>query len=161
MSAWWQSLAPRERWMVLLAVLVTVCMSYYGMVWQPLNERSARDQQQVTKLQEQLAWMKGARQRIQEQGGASTSSSNVNRNRSVLAITDETANRFQLKNAVKRINPEGNDGVSLEMDRVDYQALIRWLGHLQQEHGIALQRLRLNKDADGLNARITLERPAA
>ena len=64
MSAWWSSLAERERRLLLLAAAVLATGLFYGLLWAPLQRGVALRSQRVAALRADLAWMRSAAVRL-------------------------------------------------------------------------------------------------
>ena len=90
-------------------------------------------------------------------GGAGTSPSSDGR--SLLTLVDQTARGAGLATALKRVAPQGEDKLSVQLDGVEFDKLIPWLGSLERDHRIAIVNLSVDRTtAAGLvNARIILQ----
>ena len=74
-------------------------------------------------------------------------------------MTDSTARAGGLGPALKRIEPEGGDGVRVWLDGVAFDDLVKWLGTLSTSHGVDVVSASLERDeaAGRVNARLTLQ----
>jgi general secretion pathway protein M len=137
LRAHWQSLAPRERVMVAVAVTCLILFIGYTAIVAPINKNLARLRVAVPEDQSKLATMRAqaAQVALLKARGASLSA----RAGSILSTVEQTATQRGLRGAMQRMEPEGNNAVHLDFDAVPFNALITWLADLQQTHGIRAQ----------------------
>ncbi|MGB5062970.1 MAG: type II secretion system protein GspM, partial [Candidatus Competibacter sp.] len=78
--------------------------------------------------------------------------------RSLLTLVDQTARTAGLKTALKRVTPQGEDKLSAQLDAVEFDKLIPWLGMLERDHHLTIVNLSVDRTgAAGLvNARVIL-----
>ncbi len=157
-KAWLMSLAPRERLMVSAAAAVVLLAMVYGLVWSPVNSRVAHLQQSVDEQQALKRWMQQAAMEAGQLRGAAGPAGEDHR--SLLAVVDETARQSQLGAAVKRMQPEGQDLVRVNLEQAAFDDLVSWLGALQVSHGVTVADAAIDRqtEAGRVNARLTLKK---
>jgi general secretion pathway protein M len=157
MKAWWETLSPRERGLVVGGTVLTLALLLYALVWEPFRTSSRRLQQSVAQQRADLAWMRQAAQEIKRLGNAGVAQP-AGDGRSLLTLVDQTARAAGLGTAMKRVAPQGEDKLSAQLDSVEFDKLIPWLGALERDHRIAIVNLSVDRtDTAGLvNARIIL-----
>jgi len=147
MKAWFQSLAPRERRVVLGGGGVLVLVLVYLLVVEPMIGAFAERERRVATLTQQLEWMRGAATEVADlrAGGADLSADGDTRP-PYLAI--DTALR-------------GDGGARLEFEAVPFDPLVRIVGRLRSESGLRVTRARIQRlEASGqVSAQLTFERP--
>lgn len=161
MKDWFYSLAPRERLMVTGCAAVVAIALVYLMMWAPFAERHAQLVVNVNAQQETLAWMRQASVQVQQARSASSQTAMINDPRSLLSIVDSTAEQAGVRQAITRMEPEGDDGVKLSMENADFDATIRWLGGLKRSHNVEVAQASITpSDAPGqVDTRLSLQRP--
>lgn len=153
-------LAPRERLMVSVGGGAAVLALIFLLVWLPLASHTARLEQGVAEQQALKQWMQGAAAEARQLRGAAGTISAADPGRSLLAVVDETAKQAKLGPAVKRIQPEGQDLVRVNLEQAPFDDVVTWLAGLQQSQGVSVVDAALDRQsASGLvNARITLKK---
>lgn len=139
MSDWWLRLSPRERQMVALGVGVALALLGYFMVWQPSQQRLRSLRANVTELRNDLVWMKAA-------------ASEVNRLRqihprtaaqpapaqSLLTLVDGAARGAGLDSALKRLEPKGENMLTLRFEQASFDGIVQWLATLAGQYGVSV-----------------------
>jgi general secretion pathway protein M len=158
MMDWLSNLAPRERLLVIAAAVLAVLFLIYSMAWRPLVQESERLREVNAQQRSDLAWMRSAAREVKllrrsaprKPGRASGS---------LLGTVDALARQARVKDQIRRIQPDGDRMVRVEMDAVDFDGLIGWLGRLAAQ-GIETSSLSLTRidRTHQVEARLTLER---
>ncbi|MBA1331043.1 general secretion pathway protein GspM, partial [Candidatus Endoriftia persephone str. Guaymas] len=83
-------------------------------------------------------------------------------NESLFTLVDRTATQNRLRKQIDQIKPQGDNRVQVWMENAAFDAMLRWLGLLQQQYHIQVVSMNIDsKDKPGrINARISLERSA-
>ena len=162
MKAWWQRLNARERWMVAGGTTLTLLLLLYALVWQPFQSRLQGLRQQVAQQRVELAWMQQAAKEIKRLTGAAGTGSRpagASEGRSLLTLVDQTAKTAGLGSAVKRVEPQGEDKLRVQLEQVNFDKMILWLGTLKQEHGVIATNVIVDRQTDNgqVNARLVLQ----
>lgn len=159
MRDWFDSLQPRERAALIAATLITVVALIYVLAWEPLDSAVSRLRDGLTTQSAALAWMRSASSEVQQLRRARPSRA-VSRNRSLLSVVDQSAQRAGLRQALQRMEPEGSDSVKLWVTTTAFDTLVVWLGELQSRDGVTVSSLSISPtEVPGqVEARLTLER---
>jgi len=132
----------------------------YSFFWAPLVEESEQLFGKVEKDRQELFWMRGAVEQWQQQSRKTTGGGQaaLPKGKSLLGVVDSTVKRFRLKEMLRRIEPDGKDGVKLSYESVSFDSLIKWLGMMERKYGVVVMRMSLSaQDRLGdVNARISL-----
>jgi len=158
MKSWWAGLAPRERLILLAGSVFLLVMAFWLVIWEPLIAGRAELRQEVRTLSAERLWMEqvvdDVRRRARMSQGETSSSG------SVLTLVEVSANAAGLKEALSRVQPEGQ-GARLSFDQVGMDALLSWLADLEQRQGLQVTQLALDvTEAKGMvSARLLVERP--
>ena len=157
MKAWWETLSARERLLVIGGLGLTLALLGYALVWEPFRTSHRQLQQRVAEQRADLIWMRQAAREVKRLSG-NAGASPTRDGRSLLTLVDQTARAAGLASALKRVAPQGEDKLSAQLDGVEFDKLIPWLGMLEHDHRIAIVNLSIDRaNATGLvNARVIL-----
>ena len=157
--SWLQTLSPRERAALLGGGAVLALVLFYVAAWEPLATRRAELAERVTQQRTQLAWMQAAAaeaRTLLARGGPQQAAGG-----SLLSLIDRTAGEAGLGDAVRRLAPEGDDGVRVWLGEAPYAATVQWLESLARL-GISPLSVQMERhEASGrVEARLLLGRAA-
>lgn len=161
MMTWWNTLSLRERWIVGIGAGLVGVLLFYALIWHPLQRNLAALHQSVGELRNDVAWMRQAAgdvKRLSSTAEANSQDTPV-RDESLLVFVDRTARSAGLGPAVKRVEPQGADQLQIRLEQVSFDQMIRWLGNLEQEHGIALINAVVDRQTESgrVDARLVLQ----
>ena len=158
-KAWWESLTLRERGLIGGGMALTLALLVYALAWQPFRAGYRRLHQSVIEQRADLAWMRQAAQEVQRLSGSSNSASKTaGDGRSLLTQVDQTARAAGFGPALKRIAPQGDNQLSVQLEAVEFDPLIAWLGTLERNHRIQIVNLSVDRTATAgrVNVRLIL-----
>lgn len=155
MKAWWNSLSLRERSLIGGGMALTLTLLLYAQVWRPFSTHHHRLQRSVAEQRADLTWMRQAAQEVQRLSGASDRTSSAD-GRSLLTRVDQTARAAGFGPALKRIAPQGGDQLSVQLDAVEFDQLIPWLGALERNQRIVIINLSADRVAAAGRANVRL-----
>ena len=157
MNAWWESLVERERWLIIVAVLVGGGGGLYLLGWEPFYKHLVSLRQSVAEERIQMAWM------VQAQGEArallgAASTDRKRSGESLLAMVDRSARAAGMGAGLKRVEPEGKDKVRVWMDDIAFDGLIPWLADLNKTQGVTPESLVVDRQSTTgrVNVRLVL-----
>lgn len=159
MNSWWAGLAPRERVIMGGGALVLAAVLIYLLILEPVAKQRERVRADISALSADLAWMQQVagqvKRRAAQQGSATASGTTGG---SVLTLVEVSARAAGLHEALERVQPEGQ-GARLWFTETGFDALLNWLGELEQRHGLQVSQLAVDAgNAPGLvTARIKVE----
>ncbi|HAO33650.1 MAG TPA: type II secretion system protein M [Candidatus Competibacter sp.] len=155
MKAWWDGISNRERALVAGGALSMLLLLFYLAIWQPFQANHRRLRQNVAEQRADLAWMRQAAAEVKRLNAAAARPAD---NRSLLTLVDQTARAAGLGAALKRVAPQGDDKLSAQLDAVEFDKLVPWLGVLEHDHRVSLVSFSADRtETPGLvNARIVL-----
>jgi len=159
MKAWWLAKNQREQLMLIAAAAALLLFLLYLLAWQPFTQAVEQNRLRVASQRTTLAWMEENLPEIQRLRGQQ-SSRTKSTNEALLTLVDRTAKQRQLRQQIQRIKPQGDDTVQLWVEQVSFDTLLKWLGELTAQHGIAIDSLNIDRqESPGLvNARLVLQR---
>lgn len=158
MKDWLAALAPRERLTLLLGAAAVLAFLVYFLAWKPLADEAERLDAANRSQRETLDWMREAAQEV-----ASLRDSAPVRapaaGGSLLGLADRLARQARVKDRIRRLQPEGEEMVRVEIEGAEFDRLIGWLGRLKGQ-GVETTSLSLSRveDSHRVDARLTLER---
>lgn len=133
---WWRNLQLRERSLLTAGAAALLLLIGYFQIWEPLKAQSGQLRVLVTEQQELLAWMQQAVRRVEAlRGGGPAMSAGGG---SVLTVATQTG-RKALGDTVKRVEERRRGGVNVWFENAAFDDLVRWLGRLEQQHGIEVE----------------------
>jgi general secretion pathway protein M len=162
MKAWLDSLAARERVMVIFGAIVLVLLLLYALVWSPVRSGYLELQDAVVGQRETAVWMQESAQRLAQLKSSRGPAASGLGGQSLLALADRTARTDGLGDALKRVEPEGSDSVKVWLEGASFDVLISWLGSLSNKYAINVDTVtleRVGETAGRVNARLTLQAP--
>lgn len=122
----WSNLAPRERNLIAIGLFVLLPVGLYLYLWQPLAVERVRLDARVTQLRGQLAQLRTDSEEVLRLRGQAPI-----RSASTLEATARlAASRFQLDDKLAEVTPQGGDRLIINMEDVDFDAWLRWIGEL-------------------------------
>ena len=112
----------------------------------------AEKEQQVGTMQQLAVQAKQARAMQPRKAG-------IAGGRSLLGTIDSTAKSNQLANALKRVQPDGENKARVTLDGAQFDKVVRWLENLQRQQGIVIVTSSVEKQSEpGLvNVRLLLQ----
>ena len=156
MRAWLQSLAPRERAIVLGGAGVVLIVLVYLLAVEPALRAFEVREQRVEALERELEWMRSAAAELEALGGAAAATGGSGRP-PYLAV-DRALREAGLPRP-RTLEPVGAEGARLELEDVSFDALVRVLARLRAREALAATRAGFRRSGLGrVDARVTLER---
>ena len=160
MKAWWLAKTQREQMALVIAAGALLLFLLYLMAWQPFADALTQKRQLVKGQQATLDWMESQLPEIRRLRGNPANAGKAASNEALLTLVDRTAKQRQLRQQIQRIKPQGDTSVQLWVEQADFDALLKWLGELTEQHGIVIDSLSIDRqELPGLvNARLVLQR---
>lgn len=159
MKAWWAGLAPRERVILGAGGLILALVIIYLMIWEPMISKREALRADISALSADLAWMQQVagqvKRRAARQGGQPSAGAPGG---SVLTLVEISARAAGINETLERVQPEGQ-GARIWLAETGFDALLQWLGELEQRHGLQVSQLAVDAgNAPGMvTARIMVE----
>ena len=146
------ALSPRERRMLLIAVIAVVAILIFGIVI-PLDRGVAHTQERLVKKRADLSWMQSVAPEIMMLPPSSAANG-----QSLLVVVDRSAREAGLASALAGSDPGAPGTLSVRLEKAPFDALIGWLARLAQQNGVTVDSAVIEKSgAPGLvNANIVL-----
>ena len=158
--AWYESLAERERRLVLVAGGFVAIALLWLLLVLPLHTITAKRAARVEKKTADLVWMRSMAPQV---AAARNSGSTTSSNESLVVLIDRTARQAGLGSSLRDQSPNGQHSLRLRLESASFDSLIAWLALLQQQHGVAVETANVDVgSAPGLvNASVTVGQAGA
>lgn len=161
MRQWFGGLDSRERMILISGAIIVAGFLFYLLVWQPAHSGYDRVKRNILEQRTTARWMQESAAKVQQLKGANQAGAQGLGKRSLLAVTDSTARAGGLADSLKRIEPEGRNGVRVWLEGASFDQLVSWLDLLSSKHGINPDSVSMEKHevAGQVNVRLTLQAP--
>ncbi|WP_228613749.1 type II secretion system protein GspM [Alkalimonas sp.] len=127
---WWGGLQQREQHLVLICAIALLVFVFYYLIWQPVHQSKARNQQALQQAEQQLDWLNSVLPQLQQAGSSVERSSG-----SLSQVLTTSARQHGIR--VSRMQPQ-NQQMQLVLDDVRFEQLVSWLHALHYQHGLQL-----------------------
>ena len=129
-----------------------------ALIWGSLVSDVNRLKSIVSDQHELEQWMQRASKEALQLRGVTSGNVGGAGNKSLLALVDETAKQSRLGQAMRRVEPEGQDKVRIQLDGALFDDMAQWLEKLELGYNIHVDRISIDRlDSPGfVNARVTL-----
>lgn len=157
---YWRGLAARERVILLGGGILAVLLLAYGLLWLPLQRELRLLQVEVPKEYEQLQWMRAQTGRLKILRSAAPSALQKN---GILSFVERSAQAYNIRQFIKRIDPDGANSARLAVDGAPFNKLVEWLDNLQKQGGVRIESASLEPQSTAgiVNARLQLRAPGS
>ena len=155
---WFINLTLRERQMVLSAAAVIILFIIYQS-WSSFTEHVDKLQTRVDNQQSIMSWMQQAAKEVKQLRGSAGASSRPKGKQLLLGLIDRSAKQNKLGTSLQKVQPEGQQGVRVWLDKAAFDNIVIWLDNLQHQHGLVITDISIDsQDITGtVNARILIE----
>jgi general secretion pathway protein M len=155
----WRALAPRQRALSLIALVVLGLAAWWLWLWEPMQASQDRHQMRVAQQQAELDWLQALAPEVAALRERTPEVSDLG-DRSLLGVADQTARAAGLAGALTRIEPAGDNQVRVWLDGADYGMALGWLQRLSAEYPIDIAQLGVERGARSgqVTLRVTLAR---
>lgn len=141
MKAWWAGLAPRERVILGAGSLVLAVVVIYLMIWEPMVSKRQQVRADISALSADLAWMQQVERQVKRRAAQQSDQPAIgSAGGSVLTLIEVSARAAGVNQALERVQPEGQ-GARIWFTETGFDALLNWLGELEQRHGLQVSQL--------------------
>jgi len=158
LKAWLDSLAERERRMVVWGGIAGGVLLFFGVLVIPLYTSAARADERVTRKTEDLGWMRSVAAEIRAAGPMREAAAS---GESLVVVVDQTARSAGLGPALRGSQPSGTDGIRVRMEDASFDAFVGWLAQLQQQHRLVVETASIDRTstAGAVNVTVNFKRP--
>lgn len=153
------SLQPRERWVVLGGAILVLVVAVYVFALAPLYSAIDAQAKRVAQKEGDLAWLRSVSGEVAVLSAAQPSRPGPS-NESLVVLIDRAARECGLSNSLTGQTPNGERGIRVRLEAAEFDKLMVCLGTLQQVHAIDVESATIDRTAKpGLvNANLVLTR---
>lgn len=156
MNAWLQGLNPRERALVLGAMVVVGLIGAYVFVAEPLWARLVEQRERLESQRALLAWMQDSAAEVQRLRPSATAAETSTK--APYLVLDEAVRRTGLP-APARLEPRGRDGTLAQFENVPFNRLIAMLADVERRGNLTVTEVSVTRrDGGAVNASVSLSR---
>ncbi|MBS4053122.1 MAG: type II secretion system protein M [Methylomonas sp.] len=141
----WRALSPREQMLLIAGLAAALPSAVYGLAYEPMRAENRRLQQQIEARQQIRLHLQEVAQRAAQvrQAGDQTAASPME---PAAAIAD-SSRQLGLETYIGKRQADTAEGIELELQRIPFDKLAYWLAVLQQQHGVAVAKLDMQRHA--------------
>jgi general secretion pathway protein M len=127
LQRWYQSLADREKLLLLAAAMIALILLLWGLVWQPLSNHNQQLRNSLQQKASQLAWMQQAAEQIKtlQQNARPVASGSLQQRL--------TRNASQLGIDLSRIQNSNDGQLKVWIDKTEFNRLLQLIDQLAQQ----------------------------
>ncbi len=157
---WWNSLAVRERKLLMVGGGVLALALAWLLVWEPVQQGISEREQAINNHQALIGELQVMREEARTLRGRARANAGGGTRGDLLSLANSSAREHGLGGAVQRVQPQGDDQVQVWLEQAAFDELVAWLGTLQYEHGIRVHNISLERQREPgrVNSRVALQR---
>ncbi len=142
----------------IMAVAVIISLFYFGL-WEPIETGIDSKKKQLTMRTRQLQNIQQQAAEARQLKQGQPAQRRVTNSTSLLSVIDTTSRQKNLKQALQKFQPEGDDSVRLWLEDAPFDALVEWLDLLNRQHGVSVSEISLEKQPESglVDGRILLQ----
>ena len=146
MKQWWRERNAQERrWLSITALVLSLCL-FWLLIWQPVLQDRQRLAERIQSQQLAVSSMQQMASEVARLGASEPSRTAPRRDhRSLLALADESARSRGLAEALRRIEPQGEQRVRMLLEDAQFAAVSAWLETLQFRMGIEVEEISIER----------------
>jgi general secretion pathway protein M len=162
MKEWLAGLDPQERLLVYGAGALLAVILVYVALLHPFHSSYERLRDGVEERRTTLQWMQESAVKVQQLRGANPAAGMGMEGRSLLSVTDDAARAAGLGNALKRVEPDGSNGVRVWLEDAAFDSVVGWLSVMASRYGVDVDSASMERTAarGRVNARLSLQAAA-
>ena len=160
MKNWYNTLAPRERALVLYGGIISIALLFWMLVAKPLynnhqklNKVISSQKTTLEKMQKQSIQIK----QLQGQNTQPKASSTGNPQQ----LLERSLQTWRLKPQLERMQSQGTNGVTLSLKNANADRVMRFLYELENKYALSIDKLIINnnkKEVGFADVRLTIKR---
>lgn len=151
----WDGLQTREQRILRGSAVVIGLLLFYLFIIEPVYLGRDNAAQRLRSAQEAFSVMQQQAADLK----ASPSTPGVSSSGSLLTLVESSAQQENLRSALERLQPSGNDQIQVYLEGASYTQIMQWLSNLQQQ-GVRAQRvdIQVDRNSDLLEVQLLLAR---
>jgi type II secretory pathway component PulM len=160
MKDWWNQLSLRDKRTAFFGAIIVVIALLYALILAPLATKNAFLRTQIEHDKQLLVWMKAANKKILALQKSPQTKPSMNSTASALSITQDQIKESPFADKFSQLKQAENEGVQLNFQTVNFDALIAWLTMLWEQYGLVVAQTTITPTgtAGSVNADIILQK---
>ena len=152
LRTWWDARETRERLLILLAGILSGAIIAWQFILLPSAKFRGDQERAFSAALGEYAYVTSVTQDMAARQSVAT------RDQPLQAVLSNTSDLYGL--TISRLLPADDEGLNVWIDTAPAQSLYAWIGDLEREHAIRVERaaIRRNQAGDGVNANLFLRR---
>jgi general secretion pathway protein M len=140
-------LSLRERILLIGGIAVLFISGLYAFTYMPIVEEEQRLKKAIEAQQQLQSYLQMIANEVAKLPASIAEPTEVvDTEQSLISIIDTSSEQLSIKPAIKRMTPEGQDKVSLWLEKCQFDQLIIWLAALDKKHSIEIQQITINRE---------------
>ncbi|VAW99030.1 hypothetical protein MNBD_GAMMA22-1411 [hydrothermal vent metagenome] len=156
MKTYFTNLNSREQKLVLAAIFFVLLYLPYQFIYAPFQDSLNNMNTKTNVALKNINWMKSKAAEVRQLTGAGGSTQKSKQ--SLLSLIETTSKKSKLNKNLRKVQPAGSSNVKVWLDEVSFDGLMQWLDSLVITHGLSIQDITVDKQAENgiVNARINM-----
>ena len=140
---WYATLGARERRFVVIGAIVTAIALVLTLIVLPLSSAASRAAERLESRREDLAWIRSHAAEVRAAPAAAAGSDNE----PPVVVIDRTARAAGLAGALRGTQPDGNQGVHVQIEGASFDVLVAWLAAVDRDFGLGVESITIDRGA--------------
>ena len=141
MKEWWINLGLREKQAVSIGSLFIILFILYEIIWAPLSDRNDSLRTEIQHNQKLLTWMQEADSHIQSTQKLLEKNTSGQNSAALLGLLQHEIDQSPFAKNLLQMNQAENNSVQLTFQKINFDAFIKWLTVLWQQHGLTVSHM--------------------
>lgn len=146
MKAWLEKLSARELTLLIGGVTVLLFSGLYAFIYLPIIDEQKHIDLAIENQRQLNATLKTISAEVSVLQQNQLEPSEPKGSQSQMSIIDASSEQLGIKTAIKRIVPEGQDTVTLWLEKCEFDKLIYWLAVLDKKHAITVRQINIRQE---------------
>jgi len=152
MKAWFLQKTIQEQKILFIAGVLVSLILMYAFVYLPITRANQTSQTRIIRHQADLNTMQSMAQKLQALGQQAQHTSTDSTH--IMSVIEQSSKQHQLN--ISQIKPLNKNRVQIRLDKVLFNACIRWLNYLQSSKGIHIEKFSAQDNKPSTDIQITL-----
>ena len=154
---WFAAQGPRDQRMLVLLAAFLVLVTAYLTIWVPVQDALLVARARHADALDDQRWILANAEGLRRSAARRSDSGGRPAGQALLSTVAASARTAGL--TLNRFQPDGNDGLAVSLDDVEFGALLRWTEALAEREGIRIREASIDgRDIPGrVRARLVLE----
>lgn len=155
----WLALKKSEQQLILYGFIIIILVMAYFYVWQPYKQSLNNLNENIINTQKDIIWLKQISGQVKELKSAKLLDLGSFEG-SLINTIDKSIKQHRMMNQVSLLENSGSNRVVVQINKISFNTLIKWLGYIKKRYGILVKSIELNKEEQSqlINAHLILKK---